>query len=234
MTYNIHGCIGRGGHYDAERILNVLRDVDADLVALQEVYDEEPEDRQFLKGLESLSYAHIIYGVTMQHEHRGAYGNVFLSKWPLAKVEKIDLSISSREPRGAIRVQVDHPTGILDITATHLGLKKTERALQLSKLLAHWEGAMDNANTQRVFCLMGDLNEWFPEWGILAALRRSLGTTPYIPTFPASRPILALDRIFVRPCQVLQRCFAPRTELARRASDHLPLVADLQLVEATG
>ena len=102
MTFNVHGCIGRRRRYDEALVMQVIEESGADFVALQEVYDEEPEDRRFLWRLENSSYSEMVYGITLTHETRGSYGNVLLSRWPLDEVEKLDISVMPHEPRGAI------------------------------------------------------------------------------------------------------------------------------------
>lgn len=229
LTYNIHGCMGRGGLYHAGRILEILREVDADFVALQEVYDEKPRDRQFLADLEKLSYPEIEYGITMIHKTRGAYGNVFLSKWPLEKVEKIDLSVPPFEPRGAILARADTGGLRVDIAATHLGLNKNERAAQVLKLMHHWNPPMELARTRSLFCLAGDLNEWAPAGEASRLLRETFGRSRRLRTFPARFPAFALDQILVIPPARVEKRFVFNSRLSRRASDHLPLVADVVL-----
>jgi len=229
MTFNVHGCIGRGGKYDQGLVMQVIEESDADFVALQEVYDEDPEDRRFLSSLENSSYSEMVYGITLTHEMRGPYGNVFLSRWPLSEVKRLNISIEPYEPRGAIRVKAKLGQRCIDLTATHLGLRKKERAMQLSKLIDEWKLGERESSEDEIFCFMGDLNEWLPGGGILRQLSRQFGRSPFIRTFPSGRPAFALDRIFVRPRQLALRWFAARTQAARRASDHLPLLADLKL-----
>lgn len=230
MTYNIHGCIGRAGRYDEERILRVIEEADADIVALQEVYDEEPEDRCFLAKLEQSPYPEMVYGITLTHRSRGYYGNVLLSRLPLRQVDKLDISVKPYEPRGAIRVQAELDGKLLDLTATHFGLRREERIQQLAMLEKEWQrGGGKRSERDRIFCLMGDLNEWQPRGAILRRLNGMFGRSPYVGTFPAQLPGFALDRVYVRPREVVQRWAALRTGLARGASDHLPLVADLRV-----
>lgn len=229
LTYNIHGCIGRGGRYDAEAVLTVLQEVEADFVALQEVYDEKPQDRQFLASLRKLSYPSIEYGITMIHKTRGAYGNVFLSKWPLKSVDKIDLSVQPFEPRGAIHVNADILGTSLEITATHLGLNSQERLAQVSKIINRWETNNRQSGSKSLVCLVGDLNEWAPRGEVARLLERTFGKTRKLRTFPARFPTFALDRILVRPETRVSKLSVINSRLTRRASDHLPLVAELSM-----
>ncbi|HSM22272.1 MAG TPA: endonuclease/exonuclease/phosphatase family protein, partial [Rubrivivax sp.] len=112
--------------------------------------------------------------------------------------------------------------GQLRVIATHLGLRPAERRHQIETLLA---GLGDDTVPT---VLMGDLNEWFL-WGRpLRRLHRHFGATPAPSTFPARWPVLALDRIWVEPRARLLQLRRHRTALARQASDHLPLVAQIQ------
>jgi endonuclease/exonuclease/phosphatase family metal-dependent hydrolase len=231
LTYNIHGCIGKGGRYNAGAIIQILKDVDADFVALQEVYDEKPEDRQFLRALDSLKYQEVEYGITLMHDTRGAYGNIFLSKWPLERVEKIDLSVTGCESRGAIRV-LGRAHGVeLDITSTHLGLRKSERIIQINQLMKAWDLPSSNPDPNHLFCLMGDLNEWAPGTKGLRLLDTVLGRSIGLRTFPAGFPAFCLDRIYVLPRNQVQKRFVLNNPHSRRASDHLPLVCDIAVGE---
>jgi endonuclease/exonuclease/phosphatase family metal-dependent hydrolase len=127
------------------------------------------------------------------------------------------------EPRG-------HPEGQpLRVIATHLGLRPAERRQQIQALLSALDPGIPGPTV-----LMGDLNEWFM-WGRpLRRLHAHFGATPAPRTFPAHRPLFALDRIWVKPLHCLQRIAVHDSPLAREASDHLPLVAQLGLARDTG
>lgn len=208
---------------DPGAILAVIREADADIVALQEVHSEDALDRSFLRGLErELDYPAMLLGPTMRKAD-ASYGNVLLSRrWP-AGDERIDLSFPNREPRGAIKAWFDWDGNSVEIIATHLGLLPSERRTQLRRLTEPSAGACD-----RIQILMGDLNEWLPCSRAGRTLRRRFGKVKAVPTFPAAFPILALDRIHARPDQRLRiRTRTLDSELARRASDHRPLVAEV-------
>lgn len=153
----------------------------------------------------------------------GHYGNVLLTSLPVLSVERLDLSVSGREPRGALNVELDNHGKKLEVMATHLGLRPAERRAQIHALLQRLQAS----SGEHTRALLGDLNEWFV-WGRpLRWLHRYFTATPTPSTFPARWPLLALDRIWVRPREKLVRLSVPRSSLMRRASDHLPLVADL-------
>ncbi len=231
LTYNIHGCVGRGGLLDPAAILSVIDEADADVVALQEVHDDDAIDRSFLAALkERLDYDTILYGPTLRLPE-SHYGNLLLCRLPLIDHERLDLSRSGREPRGAIRVRLTHRGRDLEITATHLGLAPGERRAQIGRLTDDGRAAADvDADVptrEPIRVLMGDLNEWFPLGRANRRLHARFGRSRAVATFPARFPLFALDRIHVRPDTVSVDTRVLDGPVARRASDHLPLIADL-------
>ncbi len=217
-TWNIHSGVGRDGRYDAARIIAVLRELRADVIALQEVASLA-EHGEFLSQVRGALGMSIAAGPT----HReGEYGNALLSKHPQTHVTRLDLAWRRTEPRGAIDATLDIGGRAVRIVTTHLGLRPAERRDQVRRLLA----AID-AGTSAPLVLMGDVNEWFL-WGRPARwLHRDFHARPAPATFPSWRPFLSLDRIWVRPVRLLQHLAPHTSKLARVASDHLPLVADL-------
>ncbi len=224
LSFNIHGCIGRRGIADPDAILRVIEEADADVVALQEVHDESRTDRSFLRALETrLAYPSVIYGPTMRKDEAD-YGNVLLSRIPPLSHERIDLSQPGREPRGGIRIRFAFQSRDFEITATHLGLAPRERRAQIERLALR-DSTTPKPGTVRI--LMGDLNEWLPAGRANRMLQQQFGPARIIPTFPARFPLFALDRIHVHPPGVRVTRRALKSKRARSASDHLPLVADL-------
>ncbi len=226
LSYNIHGCVGRRGIVDPGAILDVIREADADVVALQEVHCEDALDRGFLRALErELDYPTVLLGPTMRKADAD-YGNVLLSRKPPLEEERIDLTFPHREPRGAIRATFGWDGRTLEITATHLGLLPSERRAQLRRLIE-----APRNETSAIQVLMGDLNEWFPFGRAGRTLRNRFGRVKTVPTFPSRFPMFALDRVHARPndrVRVNKRTLD--SVLARTASDHLPLVAELEFL----
>ena len=226
LSYNIHGGIGHRGILDPAAILAVVRAADADLVALQEVDDDPSIEAGLLRALEGLGYPCVLHGPTFYKDAGGSYGNLLLSRLPLLRSELIDLSVPRREPRGAIHAHFTCGAARLEVLTTHLGLGLGERRWQvarLDQLLPDWRTV--SAETVRVG--LGDFNEWIL-WGrTRRRLHHLFGHSPRPSTFPARWPFLALDRIFVRPRAALRHLAPIRTEAARRASDHLPLLAEV-------
>jgi endonuclease/exonuclease/phosphatase family metal-dependent hydrolase len=220
-TYNVHRCVGRDGRFDPERTLAVLRELDADAIALQELQWQPADALHLLQEL-ALKLGYVaLAGPTLLHGE-GHYGNAVLTRLPVRKADAVDLSVHGREPRGALLALLETSGDPLRVIATHLGLRPYERRVQMRRLLAQPRDAASAT------VLLGDLNEWFL-WGRpLRWLRARFGRTPAPATFPAHRPLLALDRIWVEPRSVLRELRPHASPLARVASDHLPLRAVLE------
>ena len=221
-TWNIHAGIGADGRYDASRIVDVLKEMRADIVALQEVASAEAHS-DFLRDLEHATGYHVVAGLLRQR-HGTDFGNAVLSRYPVKSVSHLDLAVGHYEPRGALDVCIDIGVRpLLRVIATHLGLRPHERREQVRRILAKVERA-----TPHPTLLMGDLNEWYL-WGRpLRWLHSHFQHRPAAPrTFPSHRPVFALDRIWVSPAGALRRLGKHATPLARAASDHLPLIADI-------
>jgi endonuclease/exonuclease/phosphatase family metal-dependent hydrolase len=226
VTYNIHSCVGTDGRYNPERIGAVIASLDADVVALQEVESpsaEHGDPDQLARLARASGYPPGIAGPTL---HRGtvSFGNAMLTRSAVAAVRKIDLSVNGREPRGAIDVDVLWRGSALRVVTTHLGLRGEERTEQWRRLLTHWTASSAPA------VLLGDFNHWWWRDRLLAGVERQLGATPALRTFPSRRPIFALDRLWVQPRSALRSLRVIATPLARVASDHLPLRAEIALM----
>jgi len=197
--------------------MRVIEEIGADVIALQEVHSGAGD------GLGAwtrrLGYE-LVEGATLRRGDQ-PYGNALLSRHPVTGVRRLDLSMPDREPRGALDAVVSVSRRTVRVVTTHLGLGGAERRRQVDRLLDHvGDGPV---------VLLGDLNEWWG-WGrSLRRLRRAFSPTMAPASFPAHRPMLALDRILVRPPARLTRLDVHASPLARMASDHLPVVARLDL-----
>ena len=226
-TWNIHGAIGRDGRHDVERILAVLHEVAADVIALQEVAPLGLE-QGLLQAVRSDLGMQVVTGRTLTRRNAD-YGNALLSRHPVARSESIDLTVGRQEPRNAIDARIAWHDRELRVVATHLGLRPSERRLQVKRLL----NALECDATLGPCIVMGDLNEWYL-WGRpLRWLHAKFAAIRTPATFPARRPMLKLDRIWAHPTSALQSLRAHGTALARMASDHLPLVATYDLAAVT-
>lgn len=221
-TYNVHRCIGSDRRHEPGRVASVLSEIGADIVGLQEVSTREGDagDIDQLATLAETTGMHSMAGPTLVST-RGHCGNALLSRWPILAARKIDLSVTRREPRGAIDADLEVEGRALRVVVTHLGLRPGERLQQVERLLA----ALGSSDGPTI--ILADANEWRP----LVALRRRLRHFGYrsLPTFPAGLPILALDLVLVQPAAALREVSVHRSPTARRASDHLPVRAVLDL-----
>jgi len=220
-SYNIHCGIGWDGRFNEQRILDVLNEIEADVIALQEV-ESRASGIDMLGWLAKQTGFHPVAGTTLLRAD-GHYGNGLLTRCPVTSTRVIDLSFRSREPRGAISADLMCDGEQIRIVATHLGLRPAERREQVEQLLKLFRESPDDRAA-----LMGDLNEWFL-WGRpLRRLHRYFKKTPSPPTFPSHLPLLALDRLWTHPRTILRKLSVHTSRRARMASDHLPLVADLE------
>src|SRR5512144_1590856 len=221
-TWNIHGAVGADRRYAPERIVGVLNEMNADIIALQEVASRETHG-DFLANVKRATHYNVVAGYLRQR--RGTdFGNAVLSRYPILGVERLDLAVHRYEPRGALDVIIDIGRALpFRVMAVHLGLRPGERREQVRRILAKVE--RDNPHPT---LLLGDVNEWYL-WGRpLRWLHAHFRETPAAPpTFPSRRPIFALDRIWVSPVGSLRALACHATPLVRAASDHLPLVAEI-------
>jgi endonuclease/exonuclease/phosphatase family metal-dependent hydrolase len=220
LTWNVHAGIGPDGRYDLPRIVALVRRHQPDIVALQEL---DSRGRGAVSPFDYLTRAlgsHAAEARTIAAPD-GYYGHVLISRWPLVDIAVHDLSVHRREPRRAIEATAITPDGPLRLASVHLGLGLAERRQQAAMLAAIAGTARDTT------VMFGDFNDWF----IYGSVRRSLAAVlpgrSKLRSFPACYPLLMLDRIYCRPRQAFLRCWTD--PLARRVSDHLPVIADIGL-----
>jgi endonuclease/exonuclease/phosphatase family metal-dependent hydrolase len=222
-TYNIHRCVGCDGLEAPERIADVLRDINADVTAIQEVAFDADGPKNILADLARSVNAQAIAGPTLL-EQKGHYGNAVLSRMAPHSIDRLDISVPGREPRGVIAIKLRLNGSSVRIVTTHLGLHPRERRYQIRRLLPLLEDP-----DAGVTILLGDFNEWFL-WGRpLRWVNRRFGSMPAPATFPSRRPLLALDRIWVDPADRLISLHRHRNAAVTVASDHLPLVAQVAI-----
>jgi len=251
-SYNIHRCIGGDGQHNPQRVAQVLQSLNADIIALQEVGFETDKEHNVLQYLGKSIDAQIIEGVTLLDE-RGHYGNAILSRLPIDTIKLHDISVSHCEPRGVIELRLTIHGQQLQLLATHLGLRRAERRSQVDYLLALLTDC--HADIQ---ILTGDLNQWWRGSRSRRRLQNYFSSSaskhrqcPAPRTFPARWPLFSLDRILLRPAQLCDKLLygdkalikqntieqntvqhASIRQLARCASDHLPLLAELTLPDS--
>lgn len=221
LTWNVHGCVGRDGVCDPDRVASVLEAAQPDVSALQEI-----DSRTTSAAQNPFSYFGTLFGWTTVAARTlaardGHYGHIVLSRWPLESLGEIDLSVRWREPRKAIVGAVAAPAGRIVVIAAHLGLLPFERRRQYAKLRERIA-----AIAERPLVVLGDFND-FPGRGLAErALSPPLTGAPELPTYPSRLPLLPLDRIWFSPPLELGTIATLRD--VRLASDHLPLLASLR------
>lgn len=242
ISYNIHRAIGMDRRFRPERIAEILAHHNADLVLLQEVDVGVPRSRKLnlareLAGM--LDYPHYAVGLNVKLT-TGMYGNATLSRFPIKKERNIDLTIENRKARGCLYTELLLPEAggrqlQLPVFNLHLGLSAKERPRQIGRLVHSREFIeLDRAATP---CLVGgDFNDW---WCRLApiftevldfacATNKSGGYQDAICTYPSFSPANGLDKIFHRGDLKLLGCKRCRLNIAKMASDHLPVIADFE------
>lgn len=234
VTYNVHKCRGMDRRVSPARIVKVLREINADILALQEVLNivgGSPEDEQarFIAG--ELGYNYCI-GENRQLRG-GAYGNVVLSRLPISSAHNYDISWHSRERRGCLRADIElNNNHALHVFNVHLGTSYMERRHQ-GRLLVTPE-ILNGPDRLGKRILLGDFNEWTRGLTsqLLASHLVSVDIRVHLQrtrTYPGLFPILHLDHIYFDELLQLKSLTLHRSRTALIASDHIPLVADFQI-----
>jgi endonuclease/exonuclease/phosphatase family metal-dependent hydrolase len=216
-----------------DRIVHVLRELRADIIALQEVVSLEgaaPEQDQARFVAEELGF-HFAFGENRTH-HGGRYGNVLLTRFPIQSYRNYDITAGGRERRGCLRADVKFQGGVLHIFNVHFGTRFFEQRQQARKLIDG--GIITDGDLKGPRIVLGDFNEWLrgsvtprmtPHLN-KANVRRNLRR---FRTFPGRFPLFPLDHIYFDEMLRLKRLYRHQSLTALVASDHLPLVADLAL-----
>jgi len=227
-TYNIHRCRGMDRRVMPARIADVLRAIDADVIALQEVVGAGPEGA----GQAEVIGAALGMGWIMapvRHLRRHLFGNVVLSRFPIVNSAQYDLSWRTCEPRGCQRADLDLGSGrVLHVYNVHLGTAVLERRYQAPRLASF----VHDHRVTGPKIILGDFNEWMRGLATqtLSSLFQSIDIQPHLRrrrTYPGIFPLLHLDHIYYEGEVDVRSVELPRTRRALIASDHLPLVANL-------
>ena len=223
-TYNIRKCVGLDWRRRPDRILRVLAELDADVVALQEA-DRRFGDRSATLSPRALRAEAGMAPVALPLDGPGMgwRGNALLVREGVEVRAAAAVPLPSLEPRGAVLAELDVRGTPLRVMGVHLGLRQANRRRQAAAILAALAARAD-AMPEAV---LGDFNEWRIEGGSIAFLRRRLRPAPPRMSFHASAPMAPLDRVLVGGGLRVAACGAHRSETARTASDHLPVWADV-------
>jgi endonuclease/exonuclease/phosphatase family metal-dependent hydrolase len=235
LTYNVHKCIGGiDRKYDPQRTADTIGHYEPDVVLLQEVdhgVARSSYHRQVDVLGELLGMHHRAWFPNVKVRGGGEYGNAILSRYPLVEARNVDLTVAPKKRRsvlhGAVRVRHDGVDRTVHVYNMHLGLAEYERRIQIQTFLDSHPFAGMHEHTPVI--VGGDLND---VWGRAASLLAPGGFRSWarrLRTFPAWAPMRGLDGIFVRGALDLLGVHRGEIELARRASDHRPLYADVVL-----
>jgi endonuclease/exonuclease/phosphatase family metal-dependent hydrolase len=228
-TYNIHRCRGLDGRTRPERICAVLSSIDADVVALQEVVGAGPHGGGQAEEIgAALGMGWIMSSARLLRGHQ--FGNVVLSRFPIAAHVEHDLSWKTCEPRRLQRVDVGIDGSTLHVYNVHLGTALLERRHQAERLAA----IVSDRHVPGPKLVLGDFNEWMKGLvtTMLSARLNSVDLRNFLRrrrTYPGVFPLLHLDHIYYAGRVEVVGIELPRTRLALVASDHLPLVADVRV-----
>ena len=233
-TYNIHKCVGIDRRYSPERIAAVVKELEVDVIALQEVVchsDRGLREHQaeFLARAVGMEFC---FGENRKH-YGGDYGNVVLSRFPIASFHNHDISVYRREPRGCLWAEIVLPDEtVIHFANLHLGTSFFERRHQVRKLMA--SHVLDDSTFDGRRVIAGDFNEWIN--GLATQLFKArfnsidpklhLGT---LRTFPGIAPLLHLDHIYFDDAFMLRKASLHKSRKSLLASDHLPIVAELEI-----
>lgn len=225
VSYNMHKGVGLDRRRDPRRILDVLCEIDADVVALQEAdrrfgAKERVVSRHLLEEHSPLRAVAIGPAGGLGGASMGWHGNALLAREGTELRGCAALHLPALEPRGAVRADLVVHAIPIRVVGMHLDLSGLWRRRQARAVLAHVEGCERELPT----ALMGDLNEWTRAGGCLRDFGRHYPSAPTGPSFHARRPVGRLDRIMTRGLRVLD-CGVHASPAARRASDHLPIWA---------
>jgi endonuclease/exonuclease/phosphatase family metal-dependent hydrolase len=224
-SYNIHKAVGNDGKRDPDRILAVLRELDADVIALQEC------DRRFGARESVIDRAALdetpwhALPVARRPHSLGWHGNALLVRRRVEALEAHAVDLPRLEPRGAVRGDFLADGVRLRVVGVHLDLSGLRRRDQIRAVVKHVDACGDDCPT----VLMGDFNQWGAGTGAMREFVQ--GWQPLVPgrSFPANNPVAQLDRVVACHRWKVVAHGVHHSALAAQASDHLPVWARLEL-----
>jgi endonuclease/exonuclease/phosphatase family metal-dependent hydrolase len=232
-SYNIHKAVGLDRRRDPDRIISVLREIDADVVALQEVdrrYGARPSvlPRQAIDEHTPYAPVRLDHGHFGRPDSLGWHGNALLVRRGIDVADARIVPLPTLEPRGAISADFEVAGRRLRVVGMHLDLSGLRRRQQIRTVLAHL-GACDGDHPT---VLMGDFNEWARTGGCFREFGNGWNLLAPGRSFPSRRPVAQLDRIVVSDGWEIGETGVHHSALAAVASDHLPVMARLTLPES--
>jgi endonuclease/exonuclease/phosphatase family metal-dependent hydrolase len=229
-TYNIHRCRGMDRRTMPSRIADVIREMEADVVALQEVIGAGPSGAGQAEEIgAALGMGWVMHSVRQLRNHH--FGNVVLSRYPVVHHGHYELTWRTCEERACHRVDLDLGNdAVLHVYNVHLGTAVLERRYQAARLAAF----VHDHRIRGPKVILGDFNEWMKGLATktLSALFKSIDIAQHLRrkrTYPGLFPLLHLDHIYYEGDVTVRRMELVRTRKTLMASDHLPLVADFRI-----
>lgn len=229
-SYNIHKAVGLDRRRDPERIIAVLRELDADVVALQEAdlrfgARAGVLPRQVLDDHTPYRVVPIDHGHLGRPDSMGWHGNALLVKRHIEIVAAAMVPLPTLEPRGAVRADLVVAGRPVRVVGMHLDLSGLRRRQQVRTVLDHCR----NCDKDQPAVLMGDFNEWSRHGGCFREFAGPWRLLAPGRSFPSRRPVAQLDRIAVSIEWEVEAAAVHHSPLAAIASDHLPVLARLWL-----
>lgn len=222
-SYNIRKAIGTDRRRKPERIVEVLNEIGADAIALQEA-DRRFGEREAILP-ERLLEAHSDYTavpLSVRTESMGWHGNALLVRRDMELIERDIIHLPCIEPRGAVTALVRHKGRAVRLIGMHLDLSGLWRRRQAAAVMHHL--TLESTTPADAVVAMGDLNEW-RQGGCLRDFSREFELAPSGRSYHSGRPVAALDRIMWQGGLALDEAGVHMSATARRASDHLPIWA---------
>lgn len=228
-SYNIHKGVGLDRRRDPERIIAVLREIDADVIALQEV-DRRLGDRASVLPrdlIENHSPWHSPWcgaPIRSRPDSMGWHGNALLVRRGIEVTLAEPVRLPTLEPRGAICAELLVGGARIRVAGMHLDLSGLRRRHQLRAVLDHVASSGDPCPT----VLMGDFNQWSHRRGAMSEFGADWQAIVPGNSFPSRQPVAALDRIVLSAHWTALETGVHHSALSARASDHLPVFARIE------
>lgn len=226
-SYNIHKAVGLDRKRDPERILSVLHEIDADIIALQEADRRIGARESCIPRSEIDDSPWRLVEVAKRPRSIGWHGNALLvrRKFEVHDAEALDLP--TLEPRGAACGELTVEGQRIRIIGTHLDLSGLRRRDQIRTLVRYVESCERGLPT----VIMGDFNQWGRATGAMREFTEGWNVVTPGRTYPSRQPVATLDRIVATRHWSCDGHQVHRTGLSTLASDHLPISATLELIK---
>ena len=227
-SYNIHKAVGLDRRRDPERILAVLREIDADVIALQEA-DRRFGDRTSVLPRQMIDDHTPWRAVALQSrpDSIGWHGNALLVRRNIEVLAAEPVRLPTLEPRGAVCADLRLAGQPFRVVGAHLDLSGLRRRRQLRAVFDHLAASEAASGGAHPAVLMGDFNQWSHQRGAMREIGPDWQLITPGNSFPTRQPVAALDRIVASRHWTCQQAGVHHSSLAARASDHLPIFARL-------